>query len=123
MYPAYVSKCNSNCEKEVILLVISNEVRQWSYLAVKELSALSRGITSKHNKNFYCLNCFHSFTAKSKLYTCKSVCENKDFCNIIMPSDDTKILEFHQHQKYDKAPFIIYADLECKIKKKMIDSK
>ena len=30
-----------------------------------------------------------------------------------MPSQDTKILEFNQYQKFDKAPFIIYADLEC----------
>ena len=34
-----------------------------------------------------------------------------------MPSGDTKILEFNQYQKSDKSPFIIYADLECKIKK------
>ena len=30
-----------------------------------------------------------------------------------MPSEDPKILEFNQCQKPDKAPFIIYADLEC----------
>ena len=30
-----------------------------------------------------------------------------------MASDDTKILEFIQYQKSDKAPFTIYADLEC----------
>ena len=34
-----------------------------------------------------------------------------------MPFDDTKILEFNQYQKSDKAPFIIYADLECIIEK------
>ena len=34
-----------------------------------------------------------------------------------MPSEDTKILEFDQFQKSDKAPFIIYADLECVIEK------
>ena len=34
-----------------------------------------------------------------------------------MPSDDTKILEFNQNQKSDKAPFIIYKDLECVIEK------
>ena len=34
-----------------------------------------------------------------------------------MPIDDTKILEFNQYQKSDKAPFIIYADLECIIEK------
>ena len=34
-----------------------------------------------------------------------------------MPSQDTKILEFKQYQKFDKAPMTIYADLECVIKK------
>ena len=34
-----------------------------------------------------------------------------------MPSEDTKILEFNQYQKSDKAPFVIYADLECLIEK------
>ena len=34
-----------------------------------------------------------------------------------MPSLDTKILEFNQYQKSDKAPFIIYVDLECIIEK------
>ena len=41
--------------------------RQWHYLAVKELSALLRGITSKHYGDFYCLNCLHSFRSKNKL--------------------------------------------------------
>ena len=30
-----------------------------------------------------------------------------------MASKDNKILEFNQYQKSDKAPFIIYTDLEC----------
>ena len=34
-----------------------------------------------------------------------------------MPSEDTKILEFNQYQKYDKVPFIIYEDLKCLIEK------
>ena len=34
-----------------------------------------------------------------------------------MPSEVTKILEFNQYQKSSKAPFIIYADLECLIDK------
>ena len=34
-----------------------------------------------------------------------------------MLSEDTKILEINQYQKSDKAPFIIYADLECIIEK------
>ena len=35
--------------------MISN-VEKLHYLAVKKLSALLRGITSKVNRNFYCLN-------------------------------------------------------------------
>ena len=34
-----------------------------------------------------------------------------------MPSQEAKILEFNQYQQSDKATFIIYADLECLIKK------
>ena len=34
-----------------------------------------------------------------------------------MPFENTKILEFNQYQKSSKPPFIIYADLECIMKK------
>ena len=54
---------------------------------------------------------------KKKLQSHKKVCENKDFCNVIMPSEDTKILEFNQYQKSDKGPLILYANLECIIEK------
>ena len=37
---------------------------KWHYLAVKRLSALLRGITPKHDGEFYCLNCFHSYSIK-----------------------------------------------------------
>ena len=63
------------------------------------------------------MNCLHSFRIKKKLEWHKKVCENKDFCNVIMPSENIKILEFNQYQKFDKAPFAIYADLEFLIEK------
>ena len=50
---------------------------------------------------------------KKKLESHKKVCENNDFCDVVMPSEDTKTLEFNQCQKSDKAPFITYADLKC----------
>ena len=112
IYPAYVSKHNSNHEKEVFLLMTPNR-EKWHYLAVKKLSALLRRITYKHYGDFHCLNCVHSFRTKNKLESHEKVCEKKDFCNVIMPSEDTKISESNQYQKTDKALFIIYADLEC----------
>ena len=45
----------------------------------KKLSAFLRGITSKHQRGFYCLNCLHSFTTKNKLESHKNLCEYKKF--------------------------------------------
>ena len=47
-YPAYVSKHNSNREKQVIISMIPNGEKLWYYLAVKKQSASLRGITSKY---------------------------------------------------------------------------
>ena len=89
----------------------------WHYLAVKKLSTLLRGTMSKHYGDFYCLKCLHSLRKRNKLEFHKKVCENKQFSNVIMSSEDIKILEFNQYQKADKAPSIIYADLECMIER------
>ena len=50
---------------------------------------------------------------KNKLESHRKICENKYFCNIVMTSEDTKILEFNQYKKSDETQFIIYADLRC----------
>ena len=51
--PAYISKINWNCEKQILLLIISSEEKEgWHYLAVKKLSVLLRGKTSKHVVTF-----------------------------------------------------------------------
>ena len=34
-----------------------------------------------------------------------------------MPSEDTKIFEFNQYQKSNKAPFIIHVNLDCLIER------
>ena len=69
--------------------MISNGEKQRHYLAVKKLSGLLRGITSKNNADFYCLNSFHSFRTKKKLESHTRAYENKDFCNVIMSSEET----------------------------------
>ena len=57
------------------------------------------------------------FATTKKIESNKRVCENKDLSIVIMPSEDTKILEFNHYQKSDKASFIIYGDLECIVEK------
>ena len=63
IYPSYVSKHNSNREKQVMPIMIPNEER-CHYLEVKKLLALLRELTLNHHNGFYCLNCFHSFTTE-----------------------------------------------------------
>ena len=60
----------------------------------KILFALLRWKRYKHHSVFYFLSCLHSFAAENKRESHKNLCENKDFCNVVMPSKDTKILEF-----------------------------
>ena len=43
------------------------EEQRQNYVAVEKLSALLKGITSKNNGGFYCMNCLHSFRTKNKL--------------------------------------------------------
>ena len=49
--PAYISKYNNSRD---------------DYLAVKNISGLLRGTTSNHDGDFYCLNCFNSYTTEKK---------------------------------------------------------
>ena len=52
---------------------------------------------SKHHCDFYCLNILHSLAIENKRESHKKICENKDFCNVTIPSEDIKILEFNQY--------------------------
>ena len=62
---AYKSKPNFKREKQLILLMITDG-KKLRYLAVNSLSALLRGITSNHNEDVFCLNCFHSYSTEKK---------------------------------------------------------
>ena len=113
---AYTSKYNYKHKNQVILLMITDRNNRWHYLAVKSSLALFRGITSNNNEDFYCLNCFHSCRTLNKLKKHERVCNNHDYCRIDMPKEHEKI-KYLPGEKSLKAPFIIYADLECLFKK------
>ena len=116
IHVAYKSKHNLTREKQVILLMISNG-ENWHYIVVKSLAGLLKGITSSHNEDFYCLNCFCTYTTKNKLEEHKRICENNKYCHVEMPNEENKIIKYNQGEKSIKSPFIIYADLECLLKK------
>ena len=90
------------------------------YLVVNNLSRLLRGITSNHNVDFYCLNCFHSYRTKNKLEAHKRICENHDYCHVEMPTKDNNIIKYNHEEKSIKIPFTIYAALECLLEKMIL---
>ena len=88
------------------------------YLAVNKLWPLLRGITSKYNGDFYCLNCLHSFRTEKKFKLHEKVYKNKNFCGITLPTQKHNVLKFNQYMKSDKTPCTIYAILRPWLKKR-----
>ena len=113
IFPAFISKDKSTCEKQIILLMIPSEEKEgWHYLAEKKNLHKK---TSKRKGDFYCLNCLNSLTTKHRLKSHEKVCGSKDSCGIVMPSEK-KILEFNQYMKSDKMQYFIYSDVEYLIR-------
>ena len=94
-----------------------NDSEKWHYLAVKSLPALLKEITSNHNGDFYCLNCFHSYSTKNRLEKHEEDCFDHDNCYVEMPNKDKKPLKYNHGEKSLKVPFKIYADLQSLLEK------
>ena len=60
-----------------LLMIIIDE--KLFYLAVKKLSALLRGITSKYNDGVCCINCLHSLITSNKL---GKKTKTDDYCHV-----------------------------------------
>ena len=87
-------------------------VKKHHYLAVTNVSTLLENISSNHDGDFYCLNCFSSYTTKNKLKEHEEICNNNDSCRIDMPSWAEKTLKYNPRGKSLKASSGIYIDIE-----------
>ena len=76
-----------------------------------------QGKSSNHKKDFYCLNCFNSYTTKNRLKEHDEIWNNHHSCRIEMPKWVEKILKYNSGEKSLKTPFEIYLDLECLLKR------
>ena len=96
-----------------------NDGEKYHYIAVTNLSALLQKISSNHKEDFYCLNCFNSYTTKNKLKEHEEICNNHDSCRVEMSNWVEKILKYNPGEKSLKAPFAIHLDLERLLKNKI----
>ena len=74
-------------------------------------------MTSNQNGDFYCFKLLSSIHNRKKLRKHEKICKDHDFCDIKMSDEDNKILKYILGEKSLKVPFIIYADLECLLRK------
>ena len=74
-------------------------------------------ISSNLDGDFYCLNCFSSYTTKNKLKEHEKICNNNGSCRIDMPSWAEKTLKYNPGERSLKAPYAISLDLECTVEK------
>ena len=81
------------------------------------MSALLRGVISKHDGDFYCLNCLHSYRTENNLRKHYNVNKNHHCCCVEKPNKVNKILKCNHGEKAMKDPYIIYADLESSLEK------
>ena len=111
--PVFISKNNKTRKYHANLPMISNEKGTiWHYTAIKIIPALLHGITSKHNGDYFCLNCFRSYGTAKKLAEHEDLCNNNDFCLVKMPEDKNKFISSTPGKNTLKYPFIIYKDIE-----------
>ena len=89
-----------------------------AYLAVSNLFALLAKKPSSYNGDLYCLGCFNSYTTENRLKEHEEICNKHDRCRIEMLKFNERIIKYTHGEKSLRAPFALYLDLECLLKKK-----
>ena len=90
-----------------------NYGEKWHYFVIVSMPMLFRGITSKNNGDFHCLNCFSSFRTKNALKNHEHVfCKDHDYCCIEIFNEENNILKYNFGEKSMKISFIIYGNFE-----------
>ena len=122
VHPIRISKY-TGCDHDIVLLLLKEAVKgengkieeKTHYTLVKNKSALIASQINNHgHKRHFCLNCFNSFNSPETLETHKEYCYENESVKTLMPPPG-KYLRFKNFLHSEKAPFVIYADFECKI--------
>lgn len=105
-----------------ITTMLNNGRIKMHYCWIKNLSRLVSSQLSKHgHKKFICDRCLNYFgsndTLKRHSVNCKSECQ------IEMPTEETKWIEFENYKNQLKAPFVVYADTESFLKKLSVEEQ
>ena len=132
---AYKSIYNNERKNQLILLMITDGGKLHFFALksetmlyngklcncpIENLSRLLKGKSSNHRGDYYCLNCFNSYSTENRFKEHEEMCNKNDSCRIILPRWDDKILKYNYGEKSLKVPFVIHLDLECLLLKMLL---
>ncbi|XP_071642960.1 uncharacterized protein [Temnothorax longispinosus] len=81
---------------------------------IKNLAQLlSSQLTVSRCAKYVCDRGLHYFYTQEKLTAHSVDCGRMNNCAIVFPTEDDKWLSFDNHDRKERLPFVVYADLEC----------
>ncbi|XP_029158644.1 uncharacterized protein LOC114930955 [Nylanderia fulva] len=105
-------------DRHVNLLYVQDENSVGHFACIKNLSRLvSAQLSKKKCRRYICDRCLHYFNSEDKLQTHTVDYGKLNNCAIRLPSDKDKWLSFNNYNRKERLPFVVYADLECVLKK------
>lgn len=92
------------------------------YVWIKNLSSMIQNqvVKSNRNKKHVCDRCLHYFYTKEKLNVHETVCKKMNSCKISLPNRENRWLYFENFKNKIEVPFIVYADIESLLIKKIM---
>ena len=113
-HPLRLSK-TAEAKKHIDLLLLEDAGAGSHYCWIKNFSRFAAQ-NSNRNKAHYCKHCLHGFPSQQKLGEhlqngCRAITEARP----VLPEPGSKeaCVEFKNHDKQYKAPFVVYADFEA----------
>ena len=109
VYPLRISEHER--EKQVDLLLVSDEDKQ-HYCLINSMSRLLSNQASKHGHVMhFCRRCLNSFNSEGSLAKHTDYCRSHEAIKIEMPQEGS-VLKFENFVRSMRVPFVVYADFE-----------
>ena len=104
-----------NRKHNVILLLIERDGVKHYCLVKNSSRLLSKQVSAHKEGTHFCFRCLNPFWSHKSLEKHWEYCKNHEAVKINMPEKGT-IFKFKHHERSERVPFIIYADMEALIK-------
>ncbi|XP_070155861.1 uncharacterized protein [Polyergus mexicanus] len=114
--PIRLSEQKKDRHVNLVYMQDSQDVGHFAW--IKNLSRLvSSQLSCGKRRQYICDRCLHYFGSEDKLQSHIVDCREMNDCAIRLPSDKDKWLVFNNYNRKERLPFVVYADLECVLRK------